>query len=361
MLTRIQSAKEIWKKKFDALLISSIPNIIYLTGFNGFSKDERECYLLLTKRKNYIFTDARYLEAVSKIANFELAELSSNRNFEKALKEIIVKEKINNLAIDEDDLRISEVLRIKKVVKISPDENIIEKLRELKDELEIKDIKKACSLGDDVFKFILTQIKLGIIEKELAKKIEIFILENNAEVSFRPIVAFGENSSSPHHVASDRKLEKNEIVLLDFGVKAEDYCSDMTRTVFFGKVNSEHKRLYKTVLEAQTKAIELISSSINNHKSISGSQIDKVAREHILNDGYPTIPHSLGHGIGLEVHEKPSISPKSKDEIKIGMVFSVEPGIYIPGVGGIRIEDLVYIGKNGLQIITRANRELIEL
>jgi len=353
--------KKTWGNKFDALLVSSTPNIIYLTGFNGFSKDERECFLLLTKRKKYIFTDARYFEAVNTITDFKLVKLSSNVNFAQAFKEIVGKEKINKLGIDVEDLNISEILKIKKTVKVCPDENSIEKQRIYKNEAEIENIKKSCKLGDSTFKFILSKIKLGVSEKELAKKIEIFILENNAEISFRPIVAFGANSSSPHHVASDRKLKKNEIVLLDFGVKFENYCSDMTRTVFFGKASAEQKKIYQTVLDAQTKAIENLKSSIINHKSITGSEIDKIAREHIISKKFPTIPHSLGHGIGLEVHEKPSLSPKSKDEIKIGMVFSIEPGVYIPGFGGVRIEDLIYIGKNGLQILTRANRELIEL
>jgi len=354
-MDRIKNIKKNLKGNFDALLVSSLPNIIFLTGFDGFSSEEREAYLLITKRKNYILTDARYSEVVNKLSGFELAEISSNRHFAQALKEIVLKEKINKLAIDEDNLKVSEVLKIKIAVKICPDESLIEKMRAVKDENEIESIKKACNLGDKTFEYILTQIKSGITEKTLAKKIEIFILKNNAAVSFRPIVAFSKNSSSPHHVAGNKKLEKNEIVLLDFGVKIENYCSDMTRTVFFGKANNTQKKLYQTVLEAQTKAIEYLKSSIN------ASSVDKTAREHIESQGYPTIPHSLGHGIGLEVHEKPSLSPKSKDELSIGMVFSIEPGIYIPGFGGVRIEDLVFLGKNGPKIMTRANRELIEL
>jgi Xaa-Pro aminopeptidase len=359
-MNRIQNLRKVSGKNFAALLVSSIPNIIYLTDFRGFSSEEREGYLLITKRKNYIFTDARYSEVVSKIAGFELTELSANRNFGQALKEIVLKEKIAKLAIDEDDLKISEVLKIKKVVKICSDADIVERMRAVKDMVEIEEIKKACGLGDKTFKYILSEIKLGVSEKTLAKKIEVFILENNAEISFRPIVAFGENSSSPHHVASNKKLQKNEIVLLDFGVKTEGgYCSDMTRTIFFGKATNEQKNIYRTVLEAQTRAIQQLSNL--TIKQLKAYEVDKTAREHILSQGYPSIPHSLGHGIGLEVHEKPSLSPKSKDTLRIGMVFSIEPGIYLPGFGGIRIEDLVVMDKKGPQIITRANRELIEL
>jgi len=360
-MNRIGNIKNFLGKNFGALLVSSIPNIIYLTGFNGFSSEEREAHLLITKRKNYIFTDGRYKEAAAKFTSFELVEISSNRSFEDIFKTVIAKEKIKKLAIDINELKIFEFLKIKRAIKVCSDENLIEKLRMFKDGSEIELIKKACQLGDKTFKYILSQIKLGVTEKELAKKIEISILQNNAETSFRPIVAFGPNSSSPHHVASDRKLRKNEIVLLDFGVRINNYCSDMTRTVIFGKANAEQKKIYKTVLIAQTKAIKFLQSSIFNHQSINGFDVDKIAREHIISKKFPTIPHSLGHGIGLEVHEKPSLSLKSKDELKEGMVFSVEPGVYIPGFGGVRIEDLVVLNKNGLEIMTRANRELIEL
>ena len=353
-MTRIQKVKKRLNKNFDALLVSSIPNIIYLTGFAGFSEHEREAYLLLTKTKNYIFTDGRYTEVAGKIKAFKLVEISSKRKFIDSLKEIVIKERINKMAIDENDIKILESLQIKRAVKICSDENLIEELRKTKNRAEIENIKKACKLGDLTFKNILTEIKSGITEKEIAQKIEIFILKTGAQISFKPIVAFGQNSSSPHHVPSDRKLKKNEIVLLDFGVKINSYCSDMTRTVFFGKANTKLKIIYETVLESQTRAIKSLKSS-------TGFEIDKIAREYIENAGFSTIPHSLGHGIGLEVHEKPSLSPKSKDVLTNGMIFSVEPGIYIPGVGGIRIEDLVLQAQNGPQIITRANREIIEL
>ena len=360
-MTSIQKARKLVDKKFDALLVSSIPNVIFLTGFAGFSSQEREAYLLLTKGGNYIFTDGRYLEAVKKIKALKLIEISSEKKFEDGLKEIVAKEKIKKMAIDEDNIKLSEVSKIKKAVKICSDENIIENLRKTKDATEIANIKKACKLGDQIFKHILSEVKIGMTEKDIAQAIEVFILQHEAQISFKPIVAYGTNSSSPHHISSDRKLKKNEIVLLDFGVKINDYCSDMTRTFFAGRASKEQKKVYKTVLEAQTKAIEFIKSSILNHQSIDGSKVDMIAREYIEGEDYSTIPHSLGHGIGLEVHEKPCLSPKSRDLLINGMVFSVEPGIYIPGFGGIRIEDLVLLTEKGPQIITRANREIIEL
>jgi len=365
-MIRIQEVKNHFDKKFEAILVSSIPNIIYLTGFAGFSDHEREAFLLLTKRKNYIFTDGRYCEVVKKLNNFQLIEISPRRSFEDGLRKIVTQEKIKTVAIDEHNIKVSELLKIKKAARVCSDQNLIEDLRKAKDKSEIENIKKACKLGDSVFKHILSEIKLGVTEKEIAKKIEVLILQNCAQISFKPIVAFGENSSSPHHVPSARKLKKNEIVLLDFGVEINNYCSDMTRTIFFGKANSKLEKIYKTVLESQTKAIEFISDKwpiVNGQLNVKlkASDIDSASRKHITSHCFPTIPHSLGHGIGLEVHEKPSLSPKSKDVLTNGMVFSVEPGIYIPGFGGVRIEDLILLTAKGPQIITRANREIIEL
>ena len=178
----------------------------------------------------------------------------------------MTQEKIKKLAVDEDNLKLSEILKIKKAVSICSDESLIETLRKNKDATEIENIQKACKLGDKTFQYILAEIKLGITEKKIAQKIEIFILKNDAQISFKPIIAFSKNSSSPHHVASDRKLQKNEIVLLDFGVKINNYCSDMTRTVFFGKASNEQKKIYRVVLESQTKAIQQLNNlTIKKH------------------------------------------------------------------------------------------------
>jgi Xaa-Pro aminopeptidase len=160
-----------------------------------------------------------------------------------------------------------------------------------------------------------------------------------------------------HHRSDKTKLKKNQIVLLDFGVKYEGYCSDMSRTVFFGKADEKLKRIYQTVKESQKKAFARLSSksSIVNLKDI-----DKIARDHIISKGFSSIPHSLGHQIGIDVHEEPRLSPKSKGKLENNMVFSIEPGIYIPSFGGVRIEDLV-LYQNGPKLLTSSNRDLIEI
>ena len=340
----------------DAFLVSKQQNIFYLTGFDGFSKEEREAYLFLTKRDKYIFTDGRYAEAVrKKIRSYKLVQISQSKKLAQIIKDLTLKEKVKNVAIEQNDIRVSELNKIKAVAKILPSENPIEKMREVKSSYEIEQVKKACKITDLTFKYILDELKKNVSEKEIAKKIEIFILSKGGSISFSPIVAFGANSSSPHHVPTDKKLSKNTIVLIDFGVKFNNYCSDMTRTVFFGGITKKQENIYNTVLEAQQKTVEYIKT----HDKIIAGDIDKTAREYILSKGFPSIPHSLGHGIGIEVHELPTLSPNSTEELKKGMIFSIEPGIYIPNFGGVRIEDLYYYDGKNPQLISRAEKQII--
>jgi len=241
-----------------------------------------------------------------------------------------------------------------------------------KSQAKILNIEKACNLTDKAFNYILGKIKEGISEKELALKIEFFIKRHGSDIAFPPIVAFGKNSSFPHHVPTfnSQLSTLNSIVLLDFGAKLNGYCSDMTRTVFFGKPTTEQKRMYQTVLKAQQKAIEYIVTHLEGGSpkrseghdsfevdSIKASEVDKIARDYIVSQGFPTIPHSLGHGIGRKVHEPPKLSPKSKDTLKPGMVFTIEPGIYLPGFGGVRIEDVVLLEKP-YRILTKSSHWL---
>lgn len=340
-------------KNSEAILISGIPNVIYFTNFSGFSDIEREVFLLVTKNKNYLITDRRYSEAVEKqVADFKVIDTGAI-NFLINGKEFFEKEKINLLNIEENNLTVSEYKALKKYIKTK---NVdLKNLRIIKNDLEIKNIKKACEIGDLAFEYILTKLKIGVTEKEISDELINFFKSKNADFSFKPIVAFGENSSAPHHENSDRKLEENQIVLLDFGVKVNNYCSDMTRTVFFGKADKKFKEIYNNVLEAQKLSIESVKLNIK------ASEIDKKARDYILKNNFPNIIHSVGHGIGIEVHETPHISPNSTQKIKNGMTFSVEPGIYISNYGGVRIEDLVLVRDGCAELISHSKREIIEV
>ncbi len=377
------------KKKLDAILVSSVPNIVYLTGYSGFSKDEREAYLFICKNKQYIITDGRYSEAVRvHIPHFELIERTIHNTTDDIFKKLMKKHKIKRLGIEENNLTVSEYKKIKRCFN-DLNHFSISSIRAIKTQDEILAIEQTCKLGDKTFSYILKKIKKGISEKEVAFELEMFIKKNGGELSFPTIVAFGKNSATPHHQTSNERLSLNrhsgkpkahpesdsgqarmtpgQFVLLDFGVKLNNYCSDMTRTVFFGKPTSEQKKMYETVLIAQTKAMEYLKKCHSERSEESRSfdkilqdniwakEVDKVARDYITSQGYPSIPHSLGHGIGIEVHESPSLSPNSKEVLKEGMVFSIEPGIYIPGFGGVRMEDLVVLKKTGPRILTTSS------
>jgi len=339
------------KENLEGVFISSVANIAYLTGYTNFSKEEREAYLFIGKNFEYLITDGRYTQAVKeKIPHLTIFERGNGKSTEDLFKK---HPEIKTLGIEEDNLTVGEYKFIKKhfkKIKHFP----VNQLRVTKTADEIAKIQKACDMGDQTFQFIVKQIKVGVSEKQIAGELEKFIKDQRAELSFPTIVAFGKNSAVPHHQTSDKRLTINDkFVLLDFGVKYQDYCSDMTRTIFFGEPAAKQKEIYQVVLEAQKKAVELI-----NKGQRKASEIDKVARDYIVKAGYPSIPHSLGHGIGLEVHELPYISHKSKQELKEGMVFSIEPGIYLPNFGGVRIEDLYVLEKTGLKQITNSLKEL---
>lgn len=227
---------------------------------------------------------------------------------------------------------------------------------------EVLKIKKACRLGDKVYSQIRKYIRIGVSEQELRLAIERLIRKNGANLSFRPIIAFGKNAAEPHHVATNLKLKKNHGFLkIDLGIKLNGYCSDMTRTVFMGRASKRQKKIYQTVLEAQKKAINLLNSSIINHKSINGKDVDESARKYIIERGFPPYSHTLGHGIGKRVHEGFRLGPKSKTILKNGMVFTIEPGIYIKGYGGVRIEDVFYLNKGRLIQLTKSPKNLTEI
>lgn len=337
--TRISKLqKQLNREKLDGVLISDVSNITYLSGYANFSKEEREAYIFIGADFAYLISDARFTEEVkSNVPHLTFFERSHKNPIENLFK----KHKVKNLGIEENNLTVAEHKFIKKYVKVTAH---FEVSRIIKTKEEIDKIAKACRIGDLAFEYILKKIKAGVTEKEIADDLEDFIRSKSCVISFPTIVAFGKNSATPHHHTGEATLKDGDFVLLDFGVKFENYCSDMTRTVFFGKPNERQKKMYQTVLEAQQKAEKAIKQGERK-----AAKIFKVAGL--------AIPHSLGHGIGLEVHEAPHISSKSKETLKEGMVFSIEPGIYLPEAGGVRIEDLFVLENNGLRKLTKASVE----
>lgn len=335
---RIEKVRsELIKNKLDAVLISSPTHITYLTGRSGFT-NERDVFLLITKNRNYLLTHSIYSKVI-KVEGFEIVEISRSLPPQKAILKILGRN--TRLGIEENNLTVSEYKNLKSFFLKNFE---ISTHRTIKNLNEIDLIEKACQLGDKAYEYILKQVKEGISEKELAFKLEYFIKQMGADLAFPTIAAFGVNSFAPHHQTSNKKLEKGEFVLLDFGVRRQNYCSDMTRTFVFGKPSKEQKKMIDTVLRASQKAIESVRSK--------ACDVDKIARDYIKSQGYPDIPHSVGHGIGLEVHEHPHISKKSKETLENGMVFSIEPGIYLEGLGGVRVEDLFVLENNKIRKLT---------
>jgi Xaa-Pro aminopeptidase len=359
---RLSSVRDLMKQKnLDAVLISSVPNIIYLTNFNHFYSEEREGFLVITKKNNYILTDKRYTEAVKKhVKGFTLCEIAYMQGFEYWIKTIVAKEHVKSLGVEENNLTIKEEKIILPFVKALKHFDL-STIRMTKSADELVALQTVNDIADKTFLYLLTQIKPGQTEKELATLLEMFARHHDADLAFNTIVGIEENGAYIHHKTNDKKLKKNNCILLDFGLKYNNYCSDMSRTFFFGKASTEQKKAYQTVLSAQEKAIEYIEKQLKTKQQINGADVDKVARDYIIEQGYASFAHGLGHGIGLEVHEAPHLRPPSVSNLDSGMVFSIEPGIYLTDKFGIRIEDIFAIQNGKLIRLSKSPRDLLEL
>lgn len=338
-------------KNIEGFLITNPTNIRYLTGFVGV--EERDAYVLLTKNKTYFFTNSLYMEQAKELSPILV---SREQPISTELKKLCDKLRIKKLGFEQENLTVAEYNKLAEIITLVPTKNRIEQLRQIKRPDEIANIKKACAITDASFDFIITKLKPGVTESEIAWEIETFLRNNHASSAFSPVVAFGKNSSQPHHQSDATVLTNNDLILLDFGAKYNGYCADMTRVVFVGKPKLEWIRAYDTVMEAQKMALELLANGERR-----GATLDAAAQKIIIHAGLPPCPHKLGHSIGLDVHEAPRLNIKKNERLLPGMVFSVEPGVYIPGRYGIRIEDLVRLTDTGIEILTRSPKTIIIL
>lgn len=329
-----------------SILITNPVNLRYLIGFTGSNG-----FLLLGKSENIFFTDFRYkdialeLEQKPNRMNFSFIEL--NKEFEQNFKKLAG----GSVEFEANHLTIETLKRWNKrfpTLKWKPLKDKIEIRRAIKDNEEIVLLKKSQAINEDVLSRTSKLFKKGTSELEIAWKIKEIAHELGAEdISFEPIVAFGPHSATPHHQNTSQKWSGNEIIMIDMGVKYKGYCSDMTRTFLPKKTGAQEEHIYQKVLEAQKSAIAAIKPGVKT------ADLDKIARKSMGIDS-KYFGHSLGHGIGLEVHESPNLSSKSKDVLIEGLVVTVEPGIYLSGQFGVRIEDMGRVGKNGYENFTMA-------
>lgn len=338
----------------DAALVYKDENRNYLSGFTG-----DDSFLFITKEKSYFITDSRYTEqAQNEVVGFEVLEYKPP--IHDFIKSIVEKHNVKRLGVEEDRMSLSDYITYKEKlegVEIVKLEQTIEKIRMIKDDEEIKLIETAASIADKAFEHILKFIKPGISEREVALEIEFFMKKMGASaLSFPTIVASGTRSSLPHGTASDKIIQEGEFITLDFGCVYKGYCSDMTRTIVLGKANEKQKEIYNIVLEANEAALKAV------RPGISCVELDKIARDIIVEKGYgDRFGHGLGHGVGREVHELPFVNARSKFNLEPGMIITDEPGIYIPGFGGVRIEELVLVTEDGYRVLSKSPKHLIEL
>ncbi len=349
-LDRIRAGFE--SRGIDALLLTDIYNIGYVTGTSG-----RDLKILVTKEDAWIITDFRYREMAQGLIWLKYFEVG---NGGAAFVDLLKKLEFSSLGIERDHIVLGEYLQVKDAVpgrKLVPITGLVEDLRMIKDEEELRRIAAAEKLGDEGFMHMLGFIKEGMTESEIAAELEYYMRSHGASgLSFSTIAVSGPNSSYPHGVPGLRKLQKGDFLTLDFGCIVEGYCSDMTRTVAIGEPTEEMRKVYDTVLKAQLNACEKIRAGL------TGIQCDAFARDIITEAGYgPYFGHSLGHGVGLQVHEMPRFSKLYSGTIAPNTVVSIEPGIYLPGKFGVRIEDLAIITADGIINLACSPKELIIL
>lgn len=338
----------------DALLVTDPANLFYLSGYTG---SNGMLIVQNNQSKPIFYTDFRYKEQTKdEIKDCRVKIL--NRNLFSGFPVDDIKS-IKRFGFEANSLCFGNYQRVKKTlkgkVKLIPIDECVENLRMIKDVHELEKIRTAVAITDKVFENILKLIKPRITEKELALEID-YQFKKEGDIAFPAIVAFSERGAFPHAQPTNKRLKMGDVIVFDMGAKFQNYCADMTRTIVLGKASIKVKKIYDIVLTAQKSAEEKITAGK------SGAEIDNYARNYIKAKGYGEFfGHGLGHGVGIAVHEKPALSSINNDALKPNVTVTVEPGIYLPGEFGIRIEDLVVVKEKGREILTKSPKELIEL
>jgi len=338
----------------DAFLVTFLPHVRYLSGFSG-----SNAICIVSRSSQFILSDGRYTDQIrNEVTDWDIFITKTDLLDEIRKRRLLPRG--TRLGFDGNSVQFSQYQELKKLfpgIKFLPKAECIEKISAVKDAGEVVKIQKAAAITDAVFSELLPLIAPGVSELDLAAEISYRQRKHGAEGdAFETIVASGERSALPHGRASAKKIRNGEFVTLDFGSVYEGYHSDLTRTVAVGKVTPEGKKIYATVRTAQQKAIDAARSGMK------ARDLDAVARRYIRKLGYEKFfRHSLGHGIGLQIHEPPRISVLSKAVLEDGNVITIEPGIYVPGFGGVRIEDDIHITGDGITVLNRSPKDLLIL
>lgn len=353
ILKRIESLQKILENN-EAAIITNDKNRFYFTGFKSSAG-----IVIITKQSAYFLIDFRYFEkAKREVENLKVLLLEKTY-FQ--IREILQHCGVKKVLLETEDLTVADFKRYSEELKeyeINDDNELsryIKKLRSIKSDFEVLCIKEAQRITDETFSYILNHIKAGKTESEIMLEMEFFMRKKGSEgIAFDFIVVSGKNSSLPHGVPTDKKLENGDFITMDFGAVINGYRSDMTRTVALGSINDKQKKVYETVLKAQEAAINAIKP---NERCCD---IDKIARDIIEKAGYENcFGHGLGHSVGLDIHESPACNTRDKTLLESGMIMTVEPGIYLENEFGVRIEDMVLVTENGCENLTNSSKELI--
>ena len=341
----------------DAILLTGEANRFYGSGFHSAGTDG---VALVTRKRAYYFTDSRYTEAAARyVQGAELREARPGRGYTVLIQEVIGDEQLRRVGFEDAYMTVQDYERYRKALScdLVPATQLLWDLRMVKDDEEIEAMVAAQRIAERALTDILEEIRPGVTEKEIAARLQYLMLHYGAsDMSFDPIVVSGPNGSLPHGVPSERTIQRGEFVTMDFGCVYQGYCSDMTRTVAVGFATEEMQTVYNTVLAAQKAGIAAAKAGV------TGREVDGAARAVIEAAGYgDCFGHSFGHGVGVEIHEAPNASPMNDKPLPAGAVISAEPGIYLPGRLGVRIEDVILLTEDGCLDITKAPKELLIL
>lgn len=339
------------------MLLTGEANRFYASGFHSSGTDG---VALVTRKKAYYFTDSRYTEAAGRcLVGAELREIGHGRGYAALIEEAISEQHISRMGFEDAYMTVQDYERYRKALScdLVPATELLWQLRMVKDDEELEALAAAQRIAERALEEILEEIRPGVTEKEIAARLQYLMLHYGAsDMSFDPIVVSGPNGSLPHGVPSEKTIRQGEFVTMDFGCVYRGYCSDMTRTVAVGFATEEMHEVYQTVLAAQLAGIRAARAGV------TGREVDGAARAVITAAGYGDyFGHSFGHGVGVEIHEAPNASPMNDKPLPGRAVISAEPGIYLPGKLGVRIEDVIILTEEGCRNITRAPKELLIL